>query len=95
MSKKFNNGITESEQWGIELPSGEIAWDTWQGADLSDNDARMQLRERIINTARELGFDVDDFLGQYQWAARRVTYHPVGFQEISPLLDSTDANEGE
>jgi len=72
-------------QWGLVLPSGEIAWNTWSGVQFADPLNRMLMVAKLKRTGLDLGFaedQVGEFLCRYSWVTRNqlatVVYEDTG-----------------
>jgi hypothetical protein len=59
-------------QFGLRLPNGEIVWDTelYQNRGLATTEQRAALLVALRQTAVDLSFPEQDFLGFYGWARR-------------------------
>jgi hypothetical protein len=102
--------LVVSPQWGLRLPRGEVAWNTWQGVSFFDPLDRMLMVAKLQQTGLDMGFAQDqlgEFLGRYGWATRNqiatVVYEDTGTYslidpEVSasvPTVDVQNDNESE
>jgi hypothetical protein len=72
-------------QWGLKLPSGEMAWNSWWGVQFGDPLNRMLMVAKLQRTGLDLGFaetQLGKFLCHYSWATRNqiatVVYEDTG-----------------
>lgn len=73
-------------QWGLRLPGGHIAWNSWAGIWFDHPLHRLTMIAKLQATAGELGFSegpqVSAFLAQYDWVTRNqiatVVYEDTG-----------------
>lgn len=86
--------LVVTKQWGLVLPDGQIAWDSWQGIPFSNPLDRLHMVSKLQATANDVGWNQDDFLSRYSWATRnqiaRVLYQDTGFYG---LIDSAVSHE--
>jgi hypothetical protein len=99
-----------TSQWGLRLPSGEIAWNSWSGVQFGDPLNRMLMVAKLQRTGLDLGFaetQLGKFLCHYSWATRNqiatVVYedtgaYPLTHPEVSaqpPSEQGLQQNENE
>lgn len=95
-----------TEQWGLRLPDGDVAWNSWQGIPFDSPLDRLHMVATLQKTAQDVGFDPEDFLARYGWETRneiaQVVYeqtgsHPLMADEVSevgtPVESATQGEE--
>lgn len=60
-----------SWEYGIRLPNGTVAWDTYKGHSLSTAKGRSRLLLTLCKTAQDLDFEESVYLSHYGWARRQ------------------------
>ena len=88
-------------QWGLALPSGEIAWNSWSGVQFGDPLNRVLMVAKLKRTGLDLGFAEDqlgEFLCRYGWVTRNqlatVVYEDTGsYALIDPEVSAQVAPE--
>lgn len=63
----------ERQEWGLVLPSGLVAWNTYSNVFFDNPLDRLHMISRLQLTAQELGFDQESFLANYGWVTRKKT----------------------
>lgn len=61
------------QEWGLVLPGGQIAWNTYSSVFFHNALDRLHMISRLQLTAQELGFDQEEFLANYSWVTRSKT----------------------
>lgn len=71
-----------TKQWGLLLPGGDIAWNSWQGIPFDNPLDRLHMVAKLQATANDVGWHQDEFLARYGWVTRnqiaRVCYEDTG-----------------
>jgi hypothetical protein len=62
--------IEITTEWGLVLPGGHIAWNHFQGVYFDNPMDRIHMIARLQQTAQDVGFEMEEFLGRYGWATR-------------------------
>jgi hypothetical protein len=82
--------IIVSQQWGLRLPGGNIAWNGWQGHSFEHPLDRLKAIASLQKTALDLGYTQEnsfEFLVRYRWVTRQmiasVVYEETGEHELN------------
>jgi hypothetical protein len=59
-------------EYGVELPNGTIQWGVALGRPLSTVQERALFNQAVHNTAKEVGWPEDEFVGRYKWRSRDI-----------------------
>lgn len=66
--------VVTTTQWGLELPNGEVKWDSWGTMDLSTPLGRQAiitiLQKSVVDMGLNEGSQSDEFLNKYRWQTR-------------------------
>jgi hypothetical protein len=96
---------TESEpellvtrQWGLVLPSGEIAWNCWAGISFGDPFNRTLMVAKLKKTGMDVGFaeeQLGEWLSNYAWVTRNeiatIVYEDTGGYDLTdPQVSALD-----
>lgn len=87
-----------THQWGLRLPDGEVAWNSWQGVPFDNPLDRVHMIARLQQTAQDTGWSELEFLAAYGWVTReehaQVTYHVTGSYPLTdPAVSGTPEGE--
>lgn len=98
--------ILVGQQWGLQLPNGEIHWNTWQGVIFHHPIDRLQMVAKLHQTALVIGLagedQLNEFLSKYQWVTRNqiasVVYeetgsYPLTHPQVSALGTPEDSDQ--
>ncbi|WP_131813781.1 hypothetical protein [Mycolicibacter kumamotonensis] len=94
----------EHVQYGLKLPNGTVAWDTYKNFDLNAAGGRTALFVALTKTAGGLDFDRVAFLGNYAWIKRTIVVSQaealtlddpsaVGLPQTGDIKDGEDVAE--
>lgn len=92
--------VVTTLQWGLQLPSGEVQWGSWNGIDFSTPLDRLRMVATLQQTAFDMGFtegkQSDEFLNKYGWQTReqiaRIRYKNTEvFSLTDPAVSSAPA----
>lgn len=79
-----------THQWGLQLPSGDIAWLDWQGTQFANPLDRLMMVAKLKKTALEIGYAEDqigEFVNRYSWVTRNqlatVVYEDTGAYSLT------------
>jgi hypothetical protein len=95
--------LIATQQWGLQLPSGEVVWNLWQGTNLNDPLGRVKAIALLQQAAMSCGYSSDqyeDFLSPYDWVTRNqlatVVYEETGAYSLTdPQAIALGAPSGE
>jgi hypothetical protein len=89
-------------QWGLKLPSGQIAWNSWSGVQFGDPLNRMLMVAKLKRTGLDLGFaetQLGEFCSRYSWVTRNqlatVVYEDTGAYLLTDPAVSAQALSGQ
>lgn len=98
-----DDDVVVTQEWGLRLPGGEVAWKNWQGVPFDNPLDRVHMIARLQQTAQDVGWTTEEFLANYSWATRDA-YTTVDYKltEAYVLMDPAvsgtpvgPSNEGE
>lgn len=79
--------LVVTKQWGLVLPGGDVAWNSWQGVPFDNPMDRLHMIAKLQATANDVGWHQDEFLARYGWATRnqlaRVLYEGTGSYDLT------------
>ena len=75
-------------EYGLSLPNGTVSWGEYRGHPVQTPEQRWTRQQILRTTAAEIGFEQEEFLSCYGWAARTVT--TVISDERSWVIDSPE-----
>lgn len=98
----FPEEIRTDQQWGLRLPSSEVAWGSWSGIDFTTPLDRLRMVATLQKTALEMGFDEGDqtqvFLNNYTWCVRerksKISYgNSISYSLTDPQVSASAYRE--
>lgn len=79
--------LVVTRQWGLRLPDGRIAWNSWSGITFDDPLDRVRMIANLQKTAEQVAFEQQDFLAHYGWVTRNqiaaVVYEDTGAYSLT------------
>jgi len=82
-------------EYGVELPNGDVHWGTALGRPITTPEARKTFLEIVQNTAREIGYPEDEFVGRYKWRTRDIEVSLKPWQLTDPSALPIEEPEAE
>lgn len=92
-----NEVITETTEYGVVLPNGQVAWNA-PDRPLGTPEQRFKMVQFLRAKADECGFDQEEFLANYNWVAHRVKTHTTNlgtFALTDPAVASAPVENGD
>lgn len=88
-----NIDVVVTEEWGLHLPGGEIAWNSWQGVPFDNPLDRLHMVARIKKTAQDTGWLEEDFTSGYSWVTRKAVSHVTYTLGDTHMLEDPKVSE--
>lgn len=89
------SSLVTVQQWGLRLPSGQIAWNMWSDTHLNNPLDRALMVVKLREAGLSCGYSEEQlpaFLGLYQWVVRTVFYGDTGVYPLTdPAVTALDA----